>query len=93
MQDREAVLREQEIKVKDRANRIKGELSHSGETTKTWRVRNMQEGAIARKRRLQNDWIRSRNELDDLKAKKMLINDRHRSFRPPHSKPGDSKGD
>ena len=61
------MLREQEERAKDKANRVRDQRSHNGEAGRNWRVRNMQEGAIIRQRKLQNQWLMTKRECDELK--------------------------
>lgn len=46
----------------------------------------MQEGAIIRQRKLQNQWIKTKREGDELKDRQLMISDRHKSMMATHSR-------
>lgn len=47
----------------------------------------MQEGAMVRERRLRNEWVRAKRDIDELKDKQSMVSDRHKSFLATHNKP------
>jgi hypothetical protein len=73
--------------VRTRANRVKDQRVANGEATRSWRVRNMREGAMAREHRLRNEWTRAKRDIDELKGKQSMVSDRHKSFLATHAKP------
>lgn len=48
MQERQAILQEHQSKARSKANRVKDQRVPNGEATRSWRVKNMQEGAMVR---------------------------------------------
>ncbi len=74
-----AILKEEEVKVRRRASRIKDERSHSGITVRNWRVKNMQQGAIVRSDKLHNEYLLAKRQIEELKDKKTIVNDLHKT--------------
>ena len=76
-----------------KANRIKDERSHSGVTVRNWKVKNMQQGAIVRSAKLQNEYLLAKREIEELKDKKSIVNDLHKTMVVTQGKYVEGRGD